>query len=120
MPARVVASGDRWVAVFTAPTGGWRAEFDTTRQMFNGQEVFVTLVKPHPDLMVTQALTDLHVRTPAATTEAVRVHARTADDINPDETPPGILRWLFGWMLPAPAEPPYSEAAAAGVGPVPD
>lgn len=113
-PARVEPSGDRWVAVFTAPTGGWRAEFDTTRRMFNGQEVFVTLIKPHPDLMVTQALTDLHVRTPVATTEAVRIYARTSDDINPDESPPDFFRWLFGWLLPAPAEPPYSEAATAG------
>lgn len=108
---------DQWEAVFTAPTGGWQARFDTTRRMFDGWEVFVTLVRPHPDLAVTQALTDLHVLTPVSTEEAVRVYARVVADENPDEKPPGLFRSLFGWLLPAtPDGPAYQRAGEAGTG----
>ncbi|RMH26778.1 MAG: hypothetical protein D6693_06510 [Planctomycetota bacterium] len=111
MTVRVEPAGDRWEAVFTAPTGGWRARFDTTRRMFEGWEVFVTLVRPHPSLMVTQAQTDLHVLTPISTDESVRVYARIVADANPDEKPPGLFRSLFGWLLPAPSDGPAYQPA---------
>ena len=110
-PARLAPVNDRWQVVFTSPTGGWRAEFDTTRRMFDGWEVFVTLITPRADEVVTQAQTELHVLTPVSTEEKIRVYARTTPDENPGENPPGLFHWLFGWLLPADTGPVYQPAA---------
>ena len=76
MPVRLDVMDDEWEVIFTAPTGGWQARFDTHRPMFNGREVFITLTSPDPDAFVTQALTDLHVLTPVVSDTTIDVYAR--------------------------------------------
>jgi hypothetical protein len=108
MPARVVPLGDSQLVVFTAPSGGWQARFDTERPMFDGREVFVTITAPDPDMAHTRALVELRVLTPVSKDTSIDVYARVKPFRIENAEPGG----LFGWFLPSKGEPPYYLAAS--------
>ena len=109
-PVRLAPLHDQWEVVFTAPTGGWQARFDTDRPMFSGREVFITLTSPDPDMFVTQSATDLHVLTPAPSDRDLDVYARVEPFRIKDASPPGLREWLFGAKDP---NPPYHFATTS-------
>ena len=112
MPVQLETQNDQWLVVFTAPTGGWQARFDTERPMFNGREAFITITAPDPDAFNTQALTDLHVLTPVAIENAIDVYARVAPfrikDGEPEKGWGGFFKKKDGSV-----NPPYQRAASA-------
>jgi hypothetical protein len=70
--------GER-IVVFTASSGGWAARFDRARPAHNETHVFVTLTRPDPSRMVTQALTEHAVKTSVDAGEPLTVYARIDD-----------------------------------------
>lgn len=113
MPVELREQNEQWLVVFTAPTGGWQARFDTERPMFNGREAFVTITAPDPDGFHTQALTNLHVLTPVATENAIDVYARVV----PFRIKDGEPRQGWGGFFKKKdgnANAPYQRAASAG------
>jgi len=109
MPARVEPLGDSQLVIFTAPSGGWQARFDTERPMFDGREVFVTITAPDPDMAHTRALVELRVLTPVSKDTSIDVYARVKPFRIENAEPGG----LFDWFLPSKGEPPYYLAASA-------
>lgn len=114
MPVRLESRRDQWEAVFSAPSGGWQARYDTDRPMFNGREIFITLTSPDPNAFVTQAVTDLHVLTPISTSVAIDVYARIAEFKIEGADPPGLREWIFGARDEG---PPYFKAASESAAP---
>ncbi len=77
-PQARLRAGDRaWIAVFTAPTGGWSADLEKVEPRFEAARVFVTLRTPDPTRSVTQALVDLSVDTNVRPALGIEVYART-------------------------------------------
>jgi hypothetical protein len=75
-PVRFESSGWTHIAVFTAPTSGWRIELDVSRRAFRVQQVFVTLRSPAPGAPTAQVLSDHAVDTGVETSHNVAVFAR--------------------------------------------
>lgn len=83
---RVDSSRDQHHIVMTAPTGGWAIARDIARQDANGFEVFVTITRPNPRFVQTQAITEQRLATGVSSREAMTVYARQVEF---DETPAG-------------------------------
>lgn len=109
MPARVETMGDEHLVIFTAPSGGWQARFDTERPMFDGREVFITITSPDPDRAHTQALVELRVLTPISIGTSIDVYAR----VKPFQIERAEPGGLFGWLNFGEETLPYFFAAAA-------
>ena len=67
------------VATFTTPSGGWGVRLDHTEEDVGHTNAFVTLTRPDPDQMVTQALVDQSVSLNVALDATVHVYARIVE-----------------------------------------
>ncbi|TVS06301.1 MAG: hypothetical protein EA423_05775 [Phycisphaerales bacterium] len=83
---RVDSSRDQHQIVMTAPTGGWAITRDLARQDASGFEVFVTITRPNPRFVQTQAITEQRLATGVSSREAMTVYARQVEF---DESPAG-------------------------------
>lgn len=83
---RVDSSRDQHQIVMTAPTGGWTITRELARQDASGFEVFVTITRPNPRFVQTQAITEQRLATGVSSREAMTVYARQVEF---DETPAG-------------------------------
>jgi len=87
-PARVELMQGRHIAVFSAPTSGWSASFDFTDAAYRQRHVFVTLQRPDPSLMVSQALVEHRIDTTVFERDTITVFARTvAHGAEPELSP---------------------------------
>lgn len=73
---RFAATEKTHLAIFTVPSGGWSAERDLVRDRFDARQVFVTLRRPAPTQITTQAITEHQVDTDVRLTENVEVFTR--------------------------------------------
>jgi hypothetical protein len=80
-------TGPTHTLVLTAPTGGWAFALDQVRKEFDHEQVFVTVTRPDPAYMQTQALVRHEVGTGVPSDRPIQVFARTtqagADDKGP-------------------------------------
>lgn len=83
---RVDSSRDQHQIIMTAPTGGWAITRDLARQDANGFEVFVTITRPNPRFVQTQAITEQRLATGVSSREPMTVYARQVEF---DESPAG-------------------------------
>ncbi|MCC5786843.1 MAG: hypothetical protein JJU33_09100 [Phycisphaerales bacterium] len=83
---RVDSSRDQHQIVMTAPTGGWTITRELARQDASGFEVFVTITRPNPRFVQTQAITEQRLATGVSSREAMTVYAR---EVEFDESPAG-------------------------------
>ena len=67
------------VATFTTPSGGWGVKLDHTEEAVGHTNAFVTLTRPDPDQMVTQAIVEQSVSLNVALDATVHVYARIVD-----------------------------------------
>jgi hypothetical protein len=70
-------SGPTHTLVLTAPTGGWAFALDQVRKEFDYERVFVTVTRPNPAYMQTQALVRHEVGTGVPSDRPIRVFVRT-------------------------------------------
>lgn len=75
-PVRFETIARNHSAVFVAPTGGWRIEHNFTRRVFQSNEVFVTLRRPAPGAVVSQAQSEHAIDTGVEATKNILVYAR--------------------------------------------
>jgi hypothetical protein len=79
-----IEQGERThVAVFTMPAGGWGLKFDRVRERFDAHQVFVTLRRPGPTEITSQALVEQSVDTRVRVSHNVEVYARIAEKDQP-------------------------------------
>ncbi len=78
LPMRMDSSRRTHIAIFEAPTAGWRVERDLMRRAFRVSEVFVTLRRPGPGEMMAQVISEHAVDTGVDSTQNVAVYARVA------------------------------------------
>jgi hypothetical protein len=71
------SSGPTHTLVLTAPTGGWAFALDQVRKEFDHERVFVTVTRPDPAYMQTQALVRHEVGTAVPSDRPIQVFART-------------------------------------------
>jgi hypothetical protein len=71
-------SGPTHTLVLTAPTGGWAFALDQVRKEFDHERIFVTVTRPDPAYMQTQALVRHEVGTGVPTDRPIKVFARIA------------------------------------------
>ncbi|QOI99289.1 MAG: protease complex subunit PrcB family protein [Phycisphaeraceae bacterium] len=84
-PVSLESSRGVWVVVVQSPTGGWSVAVDRVTESRRRKDVFVTLRRPDPRFMNTQAVIEQRVATPVRSDEPVRVCVRVLDhDEDPD------------------------------------
>jgi hypothetical protein len=88
-PLSVESSAPQHRVLLSAPSGGWGLRLDQTIRRFDHTDVFITLVRPNPAYMQTQAVVSQEVGTgvdPAS--GPIRVYARIlAHDAIPGSQP---------------------------------
>lgn len=83
-PAARIEPGERThIATFTMPTGGWGLKFDRSRERFDAHQVFVSLRRPDPNEVTSQAVVDQSVDTRVRHAHDVEVYARIVGDEQP-------------------------------------
>lgn len=85
-----------------APTGGWSAQLDQERAAWQRREVYITLTRPSPLFVTTQAITPILVATNVPAGEAIDVFLRLAD---PHTRPRDSDPYTPTIPQPAPPEP---------------
>ncbi len=78
--ARMEATDRSHVVVFSAPTGGWRVNLEGHEDKFDVRRAFITLRRPAPDRMVTQAIVEHHIDTAVPLAQNVEVYARVLEE----------------------------------------
>jgi len=73
-----VVAGEH-VVVLTAPTAGWTFSLDEIRPRMGGTNAFVTIRRPNPAYLVTQAQVEQNLGTGVSTAESIDVYARLLD-----------------------------------------
>lgn len=77
------------IIVVEAPSGGWLVTLDGVYEAFGRRDAYITIQRPNPLGMHTQAIVEQHVATFVPTSTPIRVLARVVDySVKPDtETP---------------------------------
>jgi len=78
-PIRVESAGPNHIIALTAPSSGWGIAFDQSHLHFDYAEVFITVTRPDPALMHTQAQVIQHLDTSVATERPLEVWAKVED-----------------------------------------
>lgn len=74
------------IVVIEAPSGGWSVTLDGVYDAFKSREVFITIMRPNPLGLHTQAVVEQRIATFVPTTMELRVFARVAPyAVKPDE-----------------------------------
>lgn len=69
------------------PTGGWEVHGDKVLRYFMDNRIFLTVVRPDPDQMQTQALTRFDITPGVRIDEPLAVYVRVVDhDADPNES----------------------------------
>jgi hypothetical protein len=63
----------------TAPTGGWSVGLDQTQEAGEVRQVFLTAIRPDPDMMVTQALQPHEIPTPVDSRAPIEAYIRVVE-----------------------------------------
>lgn len=75
-PLTIDSGGPQHRAVLTAPSAGWTFTLDTTRRQLDHTDVFVTIVRPDPAFMYTQALVTQEAGTGVDSSRPIELYAR--------------------------------------------
>jgi hypothetical protein len=78
-PITVISTGPRHTVVVAAPSGGYRVQFDRKEKRFDATDVYMTVSRPDPAQMHTQAVVDLHLDTTVSSSEPIVLFARVRD-----------------------------------------
>jgi hypothetical protein len=76
---RLTNLDDDHVVVVQSPSPGWSAQIDRVERELNHADVFVTLRRPDPGIIYTQAVVEQHLLTNVELDRPVAVYARTVD-----------------------------------------
>ena len=87
-PFTIDAHSGTHIVTFSAPTGGWSAQFNRSEKRFDNTRIFITLIKPPPGSMVTQGFTTLTVETNVAATESIEIFVQTLVFGAPNQSQP--------------------------------
>lgn len=71
-----VRMDDEWAVVTTVPTGGWEIEIDNIIDDGLRFDVYLTITRPGPDCMVTQAFTSISTKVGVPSDHPITLHAR--------------------------------------------
>ena len=74
------SGGSQHIAIVTTPTGGWSVQLDQARRRLEATDAFITLRRPNPAVLTTQALVEHRVATSVPTGTAVVVYVRVLED----------------------------------------
>jgi hypothetical protein len=109
-PLTIDSSGPQHRAVLTAPSSGWTVTLDQTRARFDHIDAFITVTRPDPAYMQTQALVKQEVGSMVDRKTAMDLYARVLEF---GEKPGSQVYRLAGHVggdrpapAPAPAKPP--------------
>lgn len=78
-PIALAQANDRHVVAVRAPSGGWSLHIDKDERTPLGRRVFVTIRRPDPAFMHTQALVDHNAITDVPVSTPVEIVARVLD-----------------------------------------
>lgn len=78
-PLSIGQVGDEHLVVLTAPTAGWTFSLDEIRPRMGGKDVFVTVRRPNPAYLHTQAEVEQNLGTRVALSDPIDVYARVLD-----------------------------------------
>ncbi len=93
-------SGDMHAVRVTVPTGGWTLEGDRVELGHRSGSAYLTLRRPDPDRMQTQALEELDVVLGVPAGQGLAVYMRVVDPEQPAEGAP--YRLVESALVPAP------------------
>ena len=108
-PLSVQTRSGQHVVVLTAPTSGWQFTLDATRQIYQRTNVFVTLVRPNPAWIFTEAQVEQEAATAVDPAQSIQVYAR----VLPYGTEPGTQSYKPALLVPG-----IAKEATATPGPV--
>ncbi len=84
-PLSIESTPPQYRVILTAPTGGWSFRLDQTRRAFDHTDVFVTLTRPDPAYMQTQAQVRQEAGTEIDPSQPITLYARILPhDAKPD------------------------------------
>lgn len=69
------STGPRHLVVIVTPTSGWQVAFDRVA----GDAVYLTVTRPSPEFLQTQALVEHRIDTTVASGKSLRAMVRTVD-----------------------------------------
>lgn len=90
-PIAITAVRGNHTLKLTAPTGGWTFQLDETREDYGHRKVLVSVRRPNPSFMVSQALTEHHLMLPVPANVPIRVYAR----VLPHDAEKSERAWAF-------------------------
>jgi hypothetical protein len=108
-PLSVQTRSGQHVVVLTAPTSGWQFTNDATRQVYQRTNVFVTLVRPNPAWIFTEAQVEQEAATAIDPARSIQVFAR----VLPYGTEPGTQSYKPALLVPG-----LTQEAAPPPGPL--
>ncbi|MFN0131234.1 MAG: hypothetical protein ACKVW3_01680 [Phycisphaerales bacterium] len=84
----VERGGRKHVVIVLAPSSGWAVGFDREDRAFDRTDIYITLRRPNPAELQTQAIVTQEIATPADATRPARVYARVLDFDAPARSQP--------------------------------
>jgi hypothetical protein len=78
-PMTLEAADRHHVLVMAAPGGGWTITLDQTREARHGEDVFVTITRPSPEVLYPEQPVDQALALPVRLSVGVHVYARVLE-----------------------------------------
>lgn len=114
-PLSVQTRSGQHVVVLTAPTSGWQFTSDATRQVYQRTNVFVTLVRPNPAWIFTEAQVEQEAATAIDPAQSIQVYAR----VLPYGTEPGTQSYKPALLVPGVVQESTMTPGPILIGPPP-